>query len=133
MYIIFMNQPFYLYEMTFLFLIMFFLLCLFLSFFVCLSVCLFAFQVRTCGIWKFPGQGSNQNCSPGPMPEPQQREIRAHLRPTPQLRATLEPYPPEGGQGSNPHPHGYQLDSFPLHHDGNASIFLFLVSLCLYV
>ena len=30
-----------------------------------------------------------------------------HLRPTPQLMATLDPRATERGQGSNPHPHGY--------------------------
>ena len=29
------------------------------------------------------------------------------LQPTPQLTATPDPYPTEGGQGSNPSPHGY--------------------------
>ena len=29
-----------------------------------------------------------------------------HLWPTPHLRATLDPWPSEWGQGSNPHPHG---------------------------
>ena len=29
-----------------------------------------------------------------------------HLRPTPQLTATLDPQPTEQGQGSNPKPHG---------------------------
>ena len=28
----------------------------------------------------------------------------------------------ERGQGSNPHPHGYQLDSLPLHHNGNSDV-----------
>ena len=30
-----------------------------------------------------------------------------HLRPTPQLIVTPDPYTTEPGQGSNPHPHGY--------------------------
>ena len=30
-----------------------------------------------------------------------------HLWPTPQLRATLDPWPAEWGQGWNTHPHGY--------------------------
>ena len=41
-----------------------------------------------------------------------------HLRTTPQLTTTLDPRPTEQGQGSNPHPHGYWLDLFPLHHIG---------------
>ena len=35
-----------------------------------------------------------------------------HLWPTPQLLATADPWPTEWGQGSKPHPHGSQLDSF---------------------
>ena len=31
-----------------------------------------------------------------------------------------DPYPTERGQGSNPHPRGYLLDLFTLHHDGNS-------------
>ena len=30
------------------------------------------------------------------------------------------PGPTERGQGSNPHPHGYELDSFLLHHNRNS-------------
>ena len=30
---------------------------------------------------------------------------KLHLRPTPQLRATLDPQPTEQGQGSSPQPH----------------------------
>ena len=33
-----------------------------------------------------------------------------HLRPIPQLMAMLDPQPTEQGQGSNPKPHGSQLD-----------------------
>ena len=36
-----------------------------------------------------------------------QVSIMPHLRPTPQLAATLDPKPTERGQGSNPCPHGY--------------------------
>ena len=32
---------------------------------------------RSCGIWRFPGSGSNRSYSPRPTPEPQQRRIRA--------------------------------------------------------
>ena len=35
------------------------------------------FLGRSRGIWRFPGQGSNQSCSHRPTPEPQQRGIRA--------------------------------------------------------
>ena len=52
-----------------------------------------------------------------------------HLQPTPQLTATLDPQPIEQGQGSNPQPHGSQLDSLttePLSHDGNSLYVLLL-------
>ena len=32
------------------------------------------------------------------------------LQPTPQLTAMPDPWPTERGQGSDPHPHGYQLE-----------------------
>ena len=47
---------------------------------------------------------SNRSHSHWPTPEPQQW-------PTPQLMATLDPWPTEQGQGSNPQPHGSQSDS----------------------
>ena len=46
-----------------------------------------------------------------------------HLWPTPQLTATLDPYPTEQGQGWNPHPHGCQFHN-PLHHNGNSLFWL---------
>ena len=52
-------------------------------------------------------------------------ESNPHLWPTPQLKATLDPWPTERGQGSNTHPHGYWLDSFPLCHSGNFLLFDF--------
>ena len=35
------------------------------------------FLGRSCSIWRFPGEGSNRNCSRRPMPEPQQHGIGA--------------------------------------------------------
>ena len=35
------------------------------------------------------------------------------LRPTLQLTAALDPQPTKRGQGSNPHPHGYELGFNP--------------------
>ena len=40
------------------------------------------------------------------------QDLSFHLRPTPQLTATQDPYPTERGQGSNLQPPGSQLDSF---------------------
>ena len=37
----------------------------------------FSFHRRTCSIWRFPGQGSNQSCSCQPMSEPWQHRIWA--------------------------------------------------------
>ena len=37
----------------------------------------FAFQGRTSGLWRFPGEGSNHSCSCRPTPQPQQRQVQA--------------------------------------------------------
>ena len=42
-----------------------------------LFIYLFIFQGCTCGIWRFPGQGSNQSCSCQSTPQPQPHQIRA--------------------------------------------------------
>ena len=52
-------------------------------------------------------------------------ESKPRLWPTLQLMATLDPQPTEEGQGSNPRPHGYWLDSFPLRHHRNSICPLF--------
>ena len=49
----------------------------------------------------------------------------SHVRPTPQLAATLYSRLTDPGQGSNLHPHGYPSDSFPLHLHGNSHLTLF--------
>ena len=51
---------------------------------------------------------------------------KPHLQSTPQLMAT--PEPTEGGQGSNPHPHGYLSGSLQLSHDGNSLLSFSLYS-----
>ena len=38
---------------------------------------LFYFMGQTCGIWTFPGEGSNQSCSCRPTPQPQQCQTGA--------------------------------------------------------
>ena len=45
---------------------------------------------------------------------------KLHFQPTPQFTAMLDPWCTEQGQGLSPHPHGYQLDSFPLSHERNS-------------
>ena len=47
----------------------------FFSFFFFWSFCLFC--GRSCGIWRFPGQGSNGTCRCRPTPEPEQHGIQA--------------------------------------------------------
>ena len=47
--------------------------CIFSLFFLFL----FAFEDCTCGIWKFPGLGSNWSCSYWPKPQLQQCQIQA--------------------------------------------------------
>ena len=44
-----------------------------------------------------------------------------------QFVTTLDPRPTERGQGSNLHPHGYQSDSFLLHHNGKSNILLLVI------
>ena len=57
------------------------------------------------------------------------------LLPILELRATLDPYPTEQGQGLNLRCHGCYSESFPLSHDGNSCKSLFLgflfYSICL--
>ena len=68
----------------------------------------FAFLGQTCGIWKSPGQGSNQSCScrRTPQPWPQQRGIRNHIFDLHHSLWERWILNPEQGQGLNPHPHG---------------------------
>ena len=55
-----------------------------------------------------------------------------HLRPTPQLTATLEPSFTERCQGSNPHSHGYRSGLLPLSPNGNSTEggFIHLKNIC---
>ena len=52
----------------------------------------FLFRAAPTVYGSFQARGSNQSCN---------------CQPTPQLTATLDPWPTERGQGSNPYPHGY--------------------------
>ena len=51
------------------------------------------------------------------------------LWPIPQIMATLGPWPTEWVQRWNPHPRGYQLDSFSLSHDRTSFSYSFLSQL----
>ena len=44
--------------------------------FVCVCLLVF-FQGHTCGIWRFPGSGSNRSSRRRPTPQPQQHQIQA--------------------------------------------------------
>ena len=47
---------------------------------------------------------SNWSYSCWPTPQPHNTGSQPHLQPTPQLMATLDPWPTKRGQGSNKHP-----------------------------
>ena len=47
-------------------------------------------------------------------------KLELQLRSIPQLTAMPNPRPTERDQGSDPHPHGYQLDLFPRSRGGNS-------------
>ena len=51
----------------------------------------FYFQGCTCSIWRFPGQGSNQCCSPSLHQSHSNMGPKMHLSPTPQLMAMPDP------------------------------------------
>ena len=61
----------------------------------------FAFQSCNCGIWMFPGWGSNHSCSCQPAPQPEQCGIQLCLQDPSQARAMPDLQPTEQGQGSN--------------------------------
>ena len=56
----------------------------------------------------------------------------SRLQPIPQLTTMPGPWLTEQGQGSNPQPHGYKSDSFPLCDNGN-SLFSFFHQLAIYL
>ena len=53
------------------------------------------------------------------------------LQTTPQLMTMLYPQPTEQGQGSNPHPHGYQLGSSLLHYHCISKIYVIHLEGCM--
>ena len=79
-----------------------------------------SFQGCTRGVWRFPGQGLMGAAAAGLCQSHSNARSEPHLRPIPQLTAIPDPSPTEQSQESNLQPHGSQLDSFPLHHDGNS-------------
>ena len=66
----------------------------------------FLFQGCTCGIWKFPGQGSNQSCSCQPTPLPQQCGIQTMSVTYSTAHGNARSQPTERGQVLNLRPHG---------------------------
>ena len=91
--------------------------------FVCLFVYLFFFQGCTHGIWRFPGQWSNPSHSCWPMAQSQQCRTQASSVTSITAHGNARSLT-ERGQRSNLQPHGYQLDLFPLCHNGNSYLFL---------
>ena len=61
------------------------------------------------------------------MPQPQQWDIQAESVTYTATHPTLDHWPTEQGQGSNPHPHGYQSDLFPLRHSRNSLLWLLIL------
>ena len=53
--------------------------------------------------------------------------LQLYLQSTPQLTAMPNPKPTEQGQGSNLHPHGYQVSSLLLSHNGNSLLKYFIL------
>ena len=72
--------------------------------FLKLSFFLFSLFFGGCtnGIWKFPGQVSNQSCSCQLHHSHSNAGSESSVQPTPQLMVMLDPQPTEQGQGSNP-------------------------------
>ena len=56
-------------------------------------------------LWRFPARGSIRATAPGLRHSHSNARSKLHLQPTPPLTATLDPWPTEQGQGSNPQPH----------------------------
>ena len=74
--------------------------------FVCLFVCFRAAPVAYGSFW---ARGRIGAASAGLHHSHGNTGFQAHLQPTPQLMATLYPFPTELGQGSNPHPYGHYV------------------------
>ena len=94
------------YVMIFYFILFHFISFHFISF---LSFC--HFQGYSCGIWRFPGQGSNQSYNCRPTPQPQQCQIRGVSVTYTTAQGNAGSLTHEQGYGSNLQPHGSQLDS----------------------
>ena len=78
------------------------------------------FQGHTLGIWKFPGQGSNQSYSASLHHRHSNAGSEPPLQTTSQLWQCQILNPLRRARESNPHPHGYQLGLFLLSHNGNS-------------
>ena len=59
-----------------------------------------------------------------PISQTQQHATEPRVQPTPQLTATMDPWPIERGQGSNLRP-SWMSDSFPLSHNGNSHMAIY--------
>ena len=90
--------------------------CIFFFFFFFFFFCLFRTALEA--YRNSQARGSNRSCSCWPIPQPQQCSIWA----TSEMYTTAHNTgsPTEWGQGLNPHPRGYSLDFFLLHHNVNS-------------
>ena len=86
----------------------------------------FAFYVHTHGICKFQARAPIRATAASLRHSHSNLGSETRLWPTPQFMAMPNPQPSEQGQGWNMHPHGYQLDVFPLCHNEN-SLFHFVL------
>ena len=85
----------------------------------------FFFQGHTCGIWRLPGEGSNQSYSCRPTTQPTWDPSHIYdLHHRSWQCWILNPL--RESRGSNLRPHGYQSDSFLLSHKRNSLSFSFL-------
>ena len=90
----------------------------------------FAFQGHICGIWKFPGQGSNQSCSFWPTPQPQQCQIQVTSATYITAHSNTGSLTHRAKPGIEP----ASMDSFLLRHNGNSSqLLLPLQTLIIYI
>ena len=81
----------------------------------------FAFYGLTCGIWRFPGKGSNRSYSCWPTPRPQQRRIQDASATCTIAHGNAQSLnPPRSRPGIELQPHGSWSDLF-LSFDRNSS------------
>ena len=99
--------------------------CLFVSFFL-------SFLLSTSALVAYGGsQARGQIGATAVGPSHSNTGSKPCPQPIPQLTPMLGPYSTDWTQGLNPKPHGYLLDSFLLHHNGNSKAYVSLFIFCL--